>query len=215
MDNEEARIEVGQEVPFLSGSFTNTGGANGAVNPFQTINREKVGTLLEITPQINEGDAILMKIKQETSSVSPTSLGAADIVTNERIIETSVIVDDGGILVLGGLIDDQLTESEQRVPLLGSIPILGHLFRANNSSKKKMNLMVFIRPKILRDGTQTTIETNQKYNYLRDLQLNQSERRGIIRSGAQPVLPPVETYQRAPEYDPEPVMTDDAEMNDN
>ena len=103
MDNEEARIEVGQEVPFLTGSFSNAGGnAGGAVNPFQTINRERVGTLLEITPQINEGDAILLKIKQETSSVSATATTASDIITNERVIETSVIVDDGAILVLGG-----------------------------------------------------------------------------------------------------------------
>lgn len=171
MDNEEARIEVGQEVPFLSGSFSNTGGNNGAVNPFQTINREKVGTLLEITPQINEGNAILLKIKQETSSVAPSSQGAADLITNERIIETSVIVDDGAILVLGGLIDDSYSESEQRVPILGRIPLLGSLFRAKNTVKEKTNLMVFIRPKILRDGTQSSIETNQKYNYIRNLQL--------------------------------------------
>lgn len=196
MDNEEARIEVGQEVPFLSGSFSNTGGNNGSVNPFQTINREKVGTLLEITPQINEGNAILLKIKQETSSVSQTAIGAADIVTNERVIETSVIVDDGGILVLGGLIDDSLQETERSVPFLGKIPLLGVLFRGKNTQKKKMNLMVFIRPRILRDGTQSTIETNSKYNYMREAQLE-----GYLDSGSSakggPLLPPLETYEAA------------------
>ncbi len=209
MDNEEARIEVGQEVPFLSGSFTNTGGADGALNPFQTINRERVGTLLEITPQINEGNAILMKIKQETSSVNPSSLGAADIVTNERVIETSVIVDDGGILVLGGLIDDQLQESEQRVPILGSIPLLGALFRARNTNKVKTNLMVFIRPKILRDGTQTAFETNQKYNYLRDIQINDSDAAG------RPILPPLDSYDRIPsgELPPIDLRSDDGEAS--
>ncbi len=193
MDNEEARIEVGQEVPFLSGSFSNTGGNNGAVNPFQTINREKVGTLLEITPQINEGNAILLKIKQETSSVAPSSAGAADLITNERIIETSVIVDDGGILVLGGLIDDSYQESEQRVPILGRIPLLGSLFRAKNTIKEKTNLMVFIRPRILRDGTQSTVETNQKYNYLRNLQLGD----GRSRAAGGPVLPELSSYPPA------------------
>ncbi len=190
MDNEEARIEVGQEVPFLSGSFSNTGGNNGAVNPFQTINRERVGTLLEITPQINEGDAILMKIRQETSSINQAATGAADIVTNERVIETSVIVDDGAILVLGGLIDDEYQESEQRVPLLGRIPLLGALFRGVNRTKNKTNLMVFIKPKILRDGVQTTIETNAKYNYMRDAQregFNGRTPRDL------PVLPPIDT----------------------
>ncbi len=195
MDNEEARIEVGQEVPFLSGSFANTGGNNGAVNPFQTINREKVGTLLEITPQINEGNAILLKIKQETSSVAPSSQGAADLITNERIIETSVIVDDGGILVLGGLIDDSYQESEQRVPILGRIPLLGSLFRAKNTIKEKTNLMVFIRPRILRDGTQSTIETNQKYNYIRNLQRGDE----ALGNGRGPVLPELSSYPTTPE----------------
>ncbi|MEM1263418.1 MAG: type II secretion system secretin GspD [Pseudomonadota bacterium] len=191
MDNEEARIEVGQEVPFVTGSFSNTGGGvNNGVNPFQTINRERVGTLLEITPQINEGNAILLNIRQETSSISTSAVTASDLITNERVIETSVIVDDGGILVLGGLIDDEYRESEQRVPLLGRIPILGNLFKATNRSKEKTNLMVFIRPKILRDGTQTAIETNAKYNYIRDIQLE-----GVRATQGQPLLPPVESYR--------------------
>lgn len=200
MDNEEARIEVGQEVPFLSGSFSNTGAAAGSVNPFQTINREKVGTLLEITPQINQGDAILLKIRQETSSLSTSAVaGASDLITNERIIETSVIVEDGGILVLGGLIDDTLRETDQRVPLLGSIPVLGHLFRSRKTEKTKTNLMVFIHPRILRDGTQTAIATNAKYNYMRDIQLgDQGDGVELMPDQRRPVLPPIDLY-RMPE----------------
>ncbi|MFK8054049.1 MAG: type II secretion system secretin GspD [Woeseiaceae bacterium] len=188
MDNEEAKIEIGQEVPFITGQFTNTGGNNaGGVNPFQTVNREKIGTLLEITPQISEGDSILLKIKQEISSISQ-SAAAVDLITNERLIETSVIVEDGGILVLGGLIDDTLTESEQRVPVLGSIPILGNLFRSRKTEKTKTNLMVFIKPRILRDGLGALRETNAKYNYLRNLQQDDSPVQ-LMRDATRPRLP--------------------------
>ncbi|MEO1036498.1 MAG: type II secretion system secretin GspD [Pseudomonadota bacterium] len=207
MDNEEARIEVGQEVPFITGSFSNTG-AGGDVNPFQTINRERVGTLLEITPQINEGDAILLQLRQEQSSVS-ASTTASDIITNERVIETSVIVDDGAILVLGGLIDDEFQETETRVPVLGRLPLIGSLFRSTSRTKSKTNLMVFIRPKILRDGVQTAIETNAKYNYMRDLQLQ-----GVEATGGQPLLPGVETYE-TPDPEPAPIDLRDRSDEDN
>lgn len=192
LDNQEAKIEIGQEVPFITGQFTNSGGNNnGAVNPFQTVNREKIGTLLEITPQINEGNAILMKIKQEISSLS-NSADAVDLITNERLIETSVIIEDGGILVLGGLIEDTLRETDQRVPILGSIPVLGNLFRSRRTEKLKTNLMVFIKPRILRDGISTLDETNEKYNYLRDLQQGNSKKVPLIRDARRPVLPPFE-----------------------
>lgn len=172
LDNEEAQIEVGQEVPFVTGSFTNTGATGGdtSVNPFQTIQREQVGLTLKLTPQINEGNAVRLKIEQEISSILP-SVQAVDLITSNRSINTSVIVEDGGTLVLGGLIQDQVTEKEQRVPLLGSIPIIGALFRSNTTTKAKTNLMVFIRPTILRDNVQASFETNAKYNYIRDLQL--------------------------------------------
>ncbi|MEM7611361.1 MAG: type II secretion system secretin GspD [Pseudomonadota bacterium] len=190
LDNEEAKIEIGQEVPFITGQFSNTGGNNnGAVNPFQTVNREKIGTLLEITPQINEGDAILLKIKQEISSLS-ASAGAVDLITNERLIETSVIVQDGGILVLGGLIEDNLTESDQRVPVLGKIPLLGNLFRSRTTEKTKTNLMVFIRPRIVRDNLDSLRETNVKYNYLRDLQLGNGKPVSLMRDAERPTLEP-------------------------
>ncbi|MDH4073559.1 MAG: type II secretion system secretin GspD, partial [Gammaproteobacteria bacterium] len=166
-DNEEATLNVGQEVPFVTGSFSNTGGTGGAVNPFQTIQREQVGVKLSITPQINEGDSLLLKISQEISNIASSSSGAVDLITNERTIETTVIVDDGQILVLGGLLEDVLRESEQRVPILGSIPLLGALFRTQTSDLVKTNLMVFIRPKILRDSSQMTFETNAKYNAIR------------------------------------------------
>jgi general secretion pathway protein D len=192
LDNEEAEINVGQEVPFVTGSFTNTGAAGGAVNPFQTIERQQVGLTLKITPQINEGDAVLLDIDQEISAVLPTT-EAVDLITSNRTVTTSVIVDDGGTLVLGGLIQDQLTEREQRVPILGSIPLIGALFRANTSEIRKTNLMVFIRPTILRDSVATTYETNTKYQAIRDLQIaERDEKRKLIPNFDPPTLPELE-----------------------
>ena len=192
-DNEEASLNVGQEVPFVSGQFTNTGSAGGAVNPFTTVNRESIGVKLTITPQINEGDSLLLKISQEVSSIASSATGAVDLITNQRIIETTVIVDDGSIVVLGGLIDDVLRESDQRVPVLGSIPIIGNLFRSRKTELVKTNLMVFIRPKILRDAEQTFIETNQKYNYIRDIQLGvDGVSVPLMPSVDRPTLPPLD-----------------------
>ncbi len=173
LDNEEAEIKVGQEVPFVTGSYTNggTGGTStNTVNPFQTIQREQVGLSLKLTPQINEGDALRLKIAQEISSLLPSS-AAVDLITSNRSINTTVIVQDGATLVLGGLIQDQVSEKQQRVPILGRIPLLGALFRNNETTKTKTNLMVFIKPTILRDNVQAAFETNTKYNYIRDQQL--------------------------------------------
>jgi general secretion pathway protein D len=194
-DNEEASLNVGQEVPFVTGSFSNTGGTAGAVNPFQTIQREQVGVKLVITPQINEGgDSLLLKISQEISSIASSAGSAVDLITNERIIETTVIVEDGEILVLGGLMEDVLRESNQRVPILGSIPLLGALFRTQKTDSVKTNLMVFIRPKILRDSVQTAFETNSKYNAIRDV-LQQGSNYGVLGNAERPDLPPLETYK--------------------
>jgi general secretion pathway protein D len=198
-DNEEASINVGQEVPFVTGSFTNTGTAGGAVNPFQTIQREQVGVKLTITPQINEGDAILLKISQEISSISESAQGATDLITNERTIETTVIVEDGSILVLGGLIEDALRETTQQVPILGSIPLLGALFRSRSVDKVKTNLMVFIRPTILRDGTEATIVTNAKYNYARNLLSRYGTNVPQMLGEDRPSIPPLETYEEQAE----------------
>ncbi|MDH3615221.1 MAG: type II secretion system secretin GspD [Gammaproteobacteria bacterium] len=197
-DNEEASLNVGQEVPFLSGSYSSTGSVSGAVNPFQTITREQVGVKLTITPQINEGDSMLLKISQEISNIAQSAAGAVDLITNERIIETTVIVDDGQILVLGGLLEDVLRESDQRVPILGSIPVLGALFRARTTDKVKTNLLVFIRTKILRDSATVSSETNRKYNYIREV-LKESEGSGIqLMPGEEHFsLPPFEEADRS------------------
>jgi len=192
-DNEEASLNVGQEVPFVTGSYTNTGGNAGAVNPFQTIQREQVGVKLTITPQINEGNSLLLDISQEISSIAQSAGGAVDLITNERILETTVIVDDGQILVLGGLLEDVMRESEQRVPFLGAIPGIGALFRSRKTDLVKTNLLIFIRPKILRDSSQTTIETNAKYNYIRDvLKDNSGDGINLMRDVDTFQLPPFE-----------------------
>jgi len=189
LDNEEAEIVVAQEIPFLTGSFASTGAAGGSVNPFQTIEREEVGTTLKITPQINEGSGVKLVIEQEISGVS-SAAGAVDIVTTTRRVLTTVFVDDGDMLVLGGLIDDQLRQSEQRVPVLGRIPGLGWLFRARKTDRVKTNLMLFIRPTILYDGVQASAETSKKYEYVRTLQEEQAERPvQLMREETHPALP--------------------------
>ena len=139
---------------------------------------------------------MLLKISQEISSIASSAEGAVDLVTNERIIETTVIVDDGQILVLGGLLEDTLRETNQRVPILGSIPLLGALFRSQKIDSVKTNLMVFIRAKILRDSIQTAFETDAKYNAIRNVQ-QQGGNYGYLRSKQRPMLPPVDTYKPA------------------
>jgi general secretion pathway protein D len=195
LDNEEAQIKVAQEVPFLTGQFTNTGGNNnGSVNPFQTIERKEVGNILKITPQITDEDTILLKIEQEASGIAAAAaqVSSTDLVTNKRTISTRVLVDDGGMIVLGGLIEDRLTEGESRVPVLGKIPVIGALFRVRNTQKTKTNLMVFIRPRVLRTAEQAATETNSKYNYLRDLQMERNDGKVRMIPGAkQPTLPPL------------------------
>jgi len=198
LDNEEAEIKVAQEVPFITGQYTNTGGNNnGSVNPFQTIQREEVGNILKITPQINDGTAVQLKIEQENSGITQGVSGAVDLITNKRTISTTVLVEDGGMIVLGGLITDSALESESRVPILGSIPIIGELFKTRSGSKEKRNLMVFIRPTILRDGVAAAIETNAKYNVLRDQQVNRKKGRvNLLPGEKQPLLPPIEELSK-------------------
>lgn len=211
MDNQEAQIKIAQEVPFVTGQFTNTGGNNnGAINPFQTIQRQEVGTILKITPQINEGDSVMLKIEQESSSIAASSRGAVDLVTNKRTINTHVLIEDGGTVVLGGLIQDTQTNGEQRVPFLGRIPLLGEAFKTRSAQKTKTNLMVFIKPRILRDGLDTAIETNQKYNYIRDQQRRNGPRGELLPllpGERRSVLPPLPEPppRTAPSTVPEPV----------
>lgn len=171
LDNEEAEIIVGQNVPFVTGSFTSTGAAAGSVDPFQTIQREDVGITLRIKPQINEGNAMVMAVEQEVSSIS-SSGQASDIITDKRSIKTNILAEDGQVIVLGGLIEDRVRESEQKVPFLGDLPLLGYLFRAKQTNKDKVNLMVFIHPTILRDAGTADRYTSSKYNFVRGQQLD-------------------------------------------
>jgi general secretion pathway protein D len=203
LDNEEAEIRVGQEVPFVTGQFTNTGANQGSVNPFTTIQRQEVGTSLKITPQINEGSGVKLDIEQETSSLGAAVQGAADLITNKRTITTSVFVNDGDVLVLGGLIDDQLRETDRRVPGLGRIPGLGWLFRSRKTDRTKTNLMVFIRPTILRNAQDARFQTNAKYRYIQDLQRQMAEDPvRLMRDTDRPEMPPLpETTDEIPPID--------------
>ncbi|MET0377480.1 MAG: type II secretion system secretin GspD [Spongiibacteraceae bacterium] len=175
LDNEEASIVVGQNVPFLTGSYSSTGsgGSSGVSNPFQTIERENVGLTLKVTPHINEGDSLVLEIEQEVSSLTgaAATVNASDVITNERKIQSKVLADNGQTIVLGGLIKDDVQEVEQKVPLLGDIPVIGNLFRSTSVKKTKTNLMVFLRPVIVRDGRTLTGATGEKYRYIRDEQL--------------------------------------------
>ncbi len=179
LDNQEAFITVGQNVPFVTGSFTNTGaGGDGAQNPFQTIERENVGTSLSVTPHINEGDSIVLDIEQEVSSLTGLSLSdiATDVITNERKIQTKILAQDGRIVVLGGLIKDDVQDTKQKVPFLGDIPWLGRLFQNDGVQYTKSNLLVFIRPTIIRDNEQLAGATAEKYRYIREQQALRRER---------------------------------------
>jgi len=218
MDNEEAEIVVGQNVPFLTGSFSSTGSGSTPTDPFSTIERQDIGITLKIKPQINEGNAIKMDVVQEVSSIAASSVGV-DLITNKRSIKTSVMIEDGQAIVLGGLIKDDLLESEQRVPGLGDIPILGWLFKYKKIQKVKTNLMVFMHPMILKDAATTAAITNHKYNFLRAKQLELRERGLGIMSGDEiPVLrelkdwltlpPPYEEVQSNLPSIPETTSTD-------
>lgn len=176
LDNQEAYITVGQNVPFVTGSFTNTGaGGDGAQNPFQTIQRENVGITLTVTPHINEGDSVVLDIEQEVSSLSGLTAVASDLITNERKIQTKVLAQDGRVVVLGGLIKDDVQDGTQSVPLLGDIPVLGRLFRTDGVKVVKTNLLIFIRPTILRDNEGLAGATADKYRYIRDKQMQLRE----------------------------------------
>jgi general secretion pathway protein D len=176
LDNQEAYITVGQNVPFVTGSFTNTGaGGDGAQNPFQTIQRENVGITLTVTPHINEGDSVVLDIVQEVSSLSGLSAVASDLITNERKIQTKVLAQDNRVVVLGGLIKDDVQDGTQKVPLLGDIPFLGRLFRTDAVQTTKTNLLIFIRPTIIRDNEALAGASAEKYRYIREQQMLRRE----------------------------------------
>jgi len=185
LDNQEATLVVGENVPFVTGSYTSTGGNGGTSsnpsNPFQTIERKDVGITLKIKPQINDGSSIRLDIEQEVSSLSSSSASASDLITNKRSINTSVMVEDGQVLVLGGLMQDTFRDQITKVPVLGNIPIVGKLFRSSTTTKVKKNLMVFIHPVIMRDVLSGDYYTRQKYNKLRKAQVDSAvTKRGIL-----------------------------------
>ncbi len=169
LDNQEAHITVGQEVPFVTGSYTGTGGTTTPNNPFQTIQRENVGITLTVTPHVNEGDSVVLDIEQEVSSLTGSLLNlvTADIITNERKIQTKVLAGDERTVVLGGLIKDDVQDAQQKVPLLGDIPWLGRLFRTDSISVTRSNLLIFIKPTIIRDDEELDGATAQKYRYIK------------------------------------------------
>jgi len=192
LDNEEAEIVVGQNVPFVTGQFSSNQTGGSATNPFQTIERRDVGITLKVKPQINEGNTVKMDIEQEVSSIASTAQTASDVVTNKRSLKTTVLVEDDQTLVLGGLIDDTVRTTNERVPLLGDIPVLGHLFRYKSTSKTKQNLMVFLHPRILRDKRLANYYTGEKYNYLRQEQLKRKESGDAVLIDELPQLPELE-----------------------
>ncbi len=190
LDNEEAKIVIGQNVPFVTGSFTNTAGGTGAINPFQTIERRDVGLTLRIKSQIGEGGTVRMQVFQENSSVVPGATTAAGPTTDKSSIETSVVVDDGQIIVLGGLLKEEFVDGEDRVPGLGALPVVGSLFRSENKRRVKSNLMVFLRPVVLRTQQSADSVTLDRYDAIRAQQLQlQAPSGSLVGDDSRPVLP--------------------------
>ncbi len=192
LDHQEAEIKVVQEVPFLTGQYTNTsttGGVNQPTNPFQTVDRKDVGLILNVTPHVNEGDAVRLDLRQEVSSLAPNVAGAVDLITNKRELTTSVLVGDGGMLVLGGLVSEETRDNIQGVPGLSRIPLFGKLFKSRASARTKRNLMVFLRPRILRDAAVEQAVSNEKYQYLREQQLKLQDNHELRYRKEQPLLP--------------------------
>ena len=193
LDNEEAKIIVGQNVPFVTGSYSNTGASGSTLNPFQTFERKDVGLTLRVKPQISEDGTIKMVIYQETSNVvQGTTSSAQGPTTNKRAIESSVLVDDGAIVVLGGLLEDQYANGESKVPILGDVPVLGNLFKTQDRSYIKTNLMVFLRPVIVRDAASTEAYSLDRYELMRSVQQgHQPSANPVLQINQSPVLPPV------------------------
>lgn len=203
LDHQEAEISVGQEVPFVGGEFTTPIVGGNQVNPFRTIERREVGLRLTVTPHVNEGDAIVLDIDKEVSSLAPRPAGAVDLVTNKRTLRTSVLVPDGNLLVLGGLIDEDVASTVQKVPGLGDVPVLGNLFRSRSSTKLRRNLMVFLRPQILRDAADIEQVSGARYNAIRAVQLDARQRQaGHGDPTQQPLLPELSEFLLLPRRTP-------------
>jgi general secretion pathway protein D len=192
LDNEEAKIIVGQNVPFITGQYTTSASAGSAgVNPFQTVERKDIGLTLRVKPQISEGGTVKMAIYQENSSISPTT-NSAGLITNKRSIDTNILVDDGQIIVLGGLIDDKASDTDDKVPGLGDLPLIGGLFKYRSRTREKTNLMVFLRPTVIRNNEQSVSLAADRYDYIRNAEISaQPRRQDWMSDMGAPLLPPL------------------------
>ena len=197
LDHQKAEILVGQNVPFQTGSFTTSG--SGADNPFTTIERQDIGVTLKVTPHINDGASLRLEIEQEISSIAPTSQGvnAVDLITNKRSIKSTILAENGQVIVLGGLIQDDVTQADSKVPLLGDIPLLGRLFRSTKETRIKRNLMVFLRPTVIRDAAGMAALSGKKYSDIRVL--------GDIRENYRPGILPRNPVQLFDQGEPEAI----------
>jgi general secretion pathway protein D len=200
LDNEEAKIIIGQNVPFVTGQYASTNGNSSTVNPFTTVERKDVGLTLRVKPQINENGTIKMQIFQEVSSVdAATRTDVNGPTTNKRSIESNVLVENGSIVMLGGLLQDDYSGGTEKVPLLGDSPVLGNLFKSEIRSRKKTNLMVFLRPVVMRDGQSTSAYALDRYDMIRTMQQTTQPENNVVMRGVpeSAVLPPL------------PLVTDD------
>ncbi len=202
LDNEEAKIVIGQNVPFVTGSYTNNnaGAGAGSVNPFQTIERKDVGLTLRVKPQISENGTIRLSIFQEVSSVQASSVNSpSGLITNKRSIESNVLVEDGSIIVLGGLLQDESANNEDKVPVLGDVPLFGNLFRSETRSRRKTNLMVFLRPVVVRDAAALEALSLGRYGLMRtDQQAVQPRQSAVLPDLGTAQLPAVEPVKPRP-----------------
>ncbi len=211
LDNEEAKIVIGQNVPFVTGSYTNNNSGGGTVNPFQTIERKDVGLTLRVKPQISENGTIRLSIFQEVSSVQASSVNSpSGLITNKRSIESNVVVEDGSIIVLGGLLQDESALNEEKVPGLGDVPLFGNLFRSETRSRRKTNLMVFMRPVVVRDGAAIDALSMGRYESIRaDQQAVQPRPSGVLPNLGTVQLPAVPEKTRVQPVDtPRPAQPD-------
>jgi general secretion pathway protein D len=192
LDNEEAKIVVGQNVPFVTGQYTNNNSSNGAVNPFQTVERKDVGLTLKVKPQISDNGMVKLTIFQEVSSVDTSKKLTDGLITNKRSIESNILVEDGTVVVLGGLLSDTYADSRQQVPGLGDIPFFGALFRNETRSRSKTNLMVFLRPVVVRDDASAEVLSNGRYQFMQSLQKEASkEPTSVLPVPSDVTLPPL------------------------
>jgi len=204
LDNEEAKIIIGQNVPFITGQYAVSGTAT-TPTPFQTVERQDVGLTLQIKPQISEGGTVRLQIYQEVSSIDDKA-NPAGVITNKRAVESTVLVDDGQIVVIGGLIQDTVTDGVQKVPVLGDIPLLGGLFRYKTRSRIKTNLMIFLKPTLVRNSEDSGTYTGERYDYIRGEQLRAKPRRDAVLPDVEsPLLPPRATVApTVPSTNPKP-----------